>query len=195
MRKYDISRSTAETKIELSLNLDGTGRYEIDTGCGFFDHMLTLFAVHGRFDLTVKCVGDTNVDDHHSVEDIGICLGEAFAKCLGDKAGITRYGSMILPMDEALILAAVDISGRGYLNYGLSIPSQKIGTFDSELIEEFFIALSRNANITLHIKQFDGKNSHHIAEAAFKATARALREAVSVDPSLGGKIPSSKGVL
>ena len=194
-RKFEINRSTAETQISLKLGLDGTGVHDVDTGCGFLDHMLTLFAVHGRFDLTVTCKGDTYVDDHHTVEDIGICLGEAFAGALGDKAGINRYSSTVVPMDEALVLAAVDLSGRGHLNYGLHIPTEKIGTFDSQLIEEFFAAFVRAAQVTLHIKQMDGTNSHHIAEAAFKACARALRDAVRIDESLGGAIPSSKGVL
>ena len=195
MRESEILRRTAETSIELKINLDGTGTHDIATGVGFLDHMLTLFAVHGRFDLAVKCTGDTQVDDHHSVEDIGICLGEALARALGDKAGITRYGHIVLPMDEALVLAAVDISGRGYLGYDLTIPTEKIGTFDTELVEEFFTALTRTAGITLHIKLLAGRNAHHIAEAAFKATARALRAAVRIDESLGGAVPSSKGML
>lgn len=195
MRKSEIARKTAETDIRLCLELDGTGLNDIDTGCGFLDHMLTLFAVHGRFDLTVKCVGDTSVDYHHTVEDIGICLGDALRVALGDKAGVNRYGSALVPMDETLVLAAVDLSGRGHLNFNLRIPTEKIGDFDSELVEEFFTSLTREACITIHLKEMDGSNSHHIAEAAFKACARALRDAVRVDPSLAGAVPSSKGVL
>ena len=195
MREASIKRKTNETDIELSLCLDGTGKCEIDTGCGFLNHMLELFARHGRMDLTVKCIGDTQVDYHHTVEDIGIVFGQAFAEAVGDKRGITRYGSMILPMDETLILASVDISGRAYLNYDLSIHCSTVGDMDTELVEEFFISLVRNSNITLHIKQLEGKNSHHIIEGAFKAVARALRQAVTVDESLGGEIPSTKGLL
>ena len=195
MRKSEIARKTAETDIRLSLELDGSGQNNIDTGCGFLDHMLTLFSVHGRFDLDIKCVGDVNVDYHHTVEDIGICLGDALRVALGDKAGVNRYGSALVPMDEALLLAAVDLSGRGHLNYGVNIPTEKIGDFDSELVEEFFTALAREAQITIHLKQMEGRNSHHIAEAAFKACARALRDAVRVDSSLAGAVPSSKGVL
>lgn len=195
MRKSDISRKTAETNIELSLVLDGTGGSEINTGCGFFDHMLTLFASHGRFDLSVKCVGDTQVDYHHSVEDIGICLGKAFAQSLGDCKGIKRYANIMLPMDEALVLCALDVSGRAYLNYGLDIKAEKIGDFDTDLVEEFFLAFTRNSNVTLHFKQFDGTNAHHIVEAAFKAFARALRQAVEIDDKAKNEIPSTKGVL
>ncbi|MCD8301344.1 MAG: imidazoleglycerol-phosphate dehydratase HisB [Clostridiales bacterium] len=195
MRCSEIVRKTAETDISVKLDLDGTGASCIDTGVGFMDHMLTLFARHGGFDLEVKCVGDTQVDGHHSTEDIGICLGEAFAEAIGDMAGINRYAHAIIPMDEALILCAVDISGRGCLGYGLSIPTQRVGCFDTELVEEFFAAFVRKANISLHIKQLDGKNSHHIIEGAFKAFARALREAVAIDPALEGRIPSTKGVL
>ena len=195
MRSAQIRRKTAETEIELSLNLSGTGAGEIRTGVGFLDHMLTLFARHGRFDLTVRCKGDTMVDDHHSVEDIGIVLGTAIAKALSDKRGIRRYGSMLLPMDEALVLCAVDLSGRSCLRLTAQIPSEKIGTFDTELVEEFFLAVTRSAGMTLHLRQLDGTNSHHIAEAMFKAFGRALREAVSVDESLGDEIPSTKGVL
>ena len=195
MRIAEINRKTVETDISLTLNLDGTGKSEIDSGSGFLDHMLTLFAKHGRFDLTLKCDGDTDVDYHHTVEDIGICLGDAFAKALGEKKGITRYGNMILPMDEALILAAVDISGRAYLSYRLDIPSRRVGKFDTELVEEFFYGFVRNSNITLHIIELDGRNSHHIIEGTFKAVARAMREAVAIDESLGGEIPSTKGVL
>ena len=194
-RAYTISRKTAETDITLSLNLDGTGKSEIQTGVGFLDHMLTLLAKHGRFDLEVFCHGDNQVDDHHSVEDIGIVLGQAFAHALGDKRGITRYGSFLLPMDEALVLAAVDLSGRDTLRYGLNIPTQKVGTFDTELVEEFFLAFVRNAGVTLHLRQLDGTNSHHIIEAAFKGFGRALAQAVAMDPKSAGEVPSTKGVL
>ena len=193
MRSYQITRETAETHIFLSLNLDGTGKNSIDTGCGFLNHMLTLFAAHGKFYLNVKCVGDVEVDDHQSVEDIGICLGQAFQNALGDKRGITRYGSFLLPMDEALILSAVDISGRSCLCFGLEIPTQKIGSFDTELVEEFFLAFTRNCPMSLHIKQLAGKNAHHIVEGAFKSVARALKAAVALDGS--NEIPSTKGVL
>ena len=195
MRKAEIKRKTAETDISLKLDLDGTGKSSIDSGVGFLDHMLTLFAKHGRFDLELVCKGDTQVDDHHSVEDIGICLGEAFAKALGDKAGIRRYGNMLLPMDEALILSALDISGRAHLSYEAKIRARKVGTFDTELSEEFWEAFVRSAKITLHIRQLAGRNAHHIIEGMFKSVARALREAVSVDPALAGEIPSTKGVL
>ena len=193
MRVSEIQRNTAETKIQLCLNLDGTGKTDIDTGVGFFNHMLTLFAAHGKFDLTVKCVGDVEVDDHHSVEDIGICLGQAFQAALGDKRGITRYGSFLLPMDEALILSAVDISGRSCLSYGLDIPTEKIGTFDTELVEEFFLGFTRNCPMSLHLRQLSGTNSHHIVEGAFKSVGRALKAAVALDGS--NEIPSTKGVL
>ena len=195
MRTAKIERNTAETKIFLELNLDGTGKSEIATGCGFLDHMLTLFSRHGSFDLTVRCQGDTYVDDHHTVEDIGIALGKALEIALGDKRGITRYGSFLLPMDEALILCALDISGRSYLGFHLEIPTAKVGTFDTELVEEFFLGLTRNANITLHLKQLDGKNSHHIIEGAFKAFGRALTQACAIDEKHAGEIPSTKGVL
>ncbi len=195
MRKAEINRKTGETDVALSLDLDGAGKNDISTGVGFLDHMLTLLAVHGRFDLTVRCAGDTHVDAHHSVEDVGICLGQALKSALGDRAGICRYCDVTVPMDEALVLAAVDVSGRGYLGFELPIPAQKIGEFDSELVEEFFMALTREAGITLHIRYMAGRNSHHIAEAAFKAAARALRGAVRVDPALMGAVPSSKGVL
>ena len=194
-RTASVQRKTAETDITLSLNLDGTGKSEIQTGVGFLDHMLTLLAKHGRFDLEVFCHGDTQVDDHHSVEDIGIVLGQAFAHALGDKRGITRYGSCLLPMDEALVLAAVDLSGRDTLRYGLNIPTQKVGTFDTELVEEFFLAFVRNAGVTLHLRQLDGTNSHHIIEAAFKGFGRALAQAVAMDPKSAGEVPSTKGVL
>ena len=193
MRSFETTRKTAETDIFLSLNLDGTGKSSIDTGCGFLNHMLTLFAAHGKFDLTVNCVGDTDVDDHHSVEDIGIALGQAFQEALGDKRGITRYGSFLLPMDEALIQTAVDISGRSCLCYGLEIPTEKIGTFDTELVEEFFLGFTRNCPMSLHIRQLAGKNSHHIVEGAFKSVSRSLKAAVALDGS--NDIPSTKGVL
>lgn len=195
MRTAEICRTTAETDIKLSLNLDGTGKSDIDSGCGFLDHMLTLFAKHGRFDLTLTCKGDTQVDDHHTVEDIGISLGQAFKDALGDKKGICRYGDKILPMDESLILSAVDLSGRGYLGYDLDIPTEKVGTFDTELVEEFWLGFIRNAECTLHICQLAGTNSHHIIEGAFKSVARSLREAVAIDPAAAGEIPSTKGVL
>ncbi len=195
MRIAKIDRKTAETDISLSINLDGKGISNVNTGVGYLDHMLTLFAKHGRFDLDVTCKGDTNVDDHHSVEDIGICLGMAFEKALGDKKGIVRYGSTILPMDEALILSAVDISGRSCLNYNLEIPTEKIGTFDSELVEEFFISFVRNCPCSLHIKQLEGRNSHHIAEGTFKSVARSLKQAVAIDKDFADEIPSTKGVL
>ena len=192
MREANVTRKTKETDIKLRFCIDGEGKATVDTGCGFFDHMLTLFAAHGGFDLEVKCVGDVAVDYHHSIEDIGICLGKAIADAVGDCKGIKRYGNMLLPMDESLVLCALDVSGRAYLAYGLEIPTQKIGDFDSELVEEFFLALTRHAGITLHLKQLDGRNSHHIAEAAFKAFARALSMALTVESD---KIPSTKGVL
>lgn len=195
MRTAEIKRTTKETDIALTLDLDGTGKSEINSGVGFLDHMLTLFAKHGRFDLTLTCSGDTYVDDHHSVEDIGIALGQAFDMALGDKRGIVRYGSFILPMDETLILSAVDISGRSYLNYDLHIPTDKVGTFDTELTEEFFWGFVRNANLTLHIKQLEGKNSHHIIEGAFKCVARTMKQAVAIDSRFSDEIPSTKGVL
>ncbi len=195
IRSTQIQRKTGETDIRLTLNLDGCGNSDIDSGCGFLDHMLTLFARHGRFDLTLRCAGDVQVDDHHTVEDIAITLGEAFCHCLGDKRGVTRYGDIILPMDEALILCAVDLSGRGTLSYALDIPTEKVGTFDTQLCEEFFTALAREGRMTLHLRQLAGKNSHHIIEGAFKAAARALRAAVSLDPDAEDEIPSTKGVL
>lgn len=195
MRKAIINRKTAETDIALELGVDGSGKSEIDTGCGFLNHMLTLFAKHGRFDLNVKCVGDTDVDYHHTAEDIGICLGEAFNEALGDKRGIVRYGSMNLPMDEALIMSAVDLSGRSYLGYGLDIPSERVGSFDTELVEEFFYAFVRAAKCTLHFVQFSGTNSHHIIEGAFKSVARSLKAAVAIDDEYKNEIPSTKGVL
>ncbi len=195
MRTSEIARKTAETDIQLTLNLDGTGKSTIDTGVGFLDHMLTLFARHGRFDLTVKCKGDTNVDAHHTTEDIGIALGTAFAEALGDKRGIVRYGFMVLPMDETLILSAVDLSCRAHLTYDANIPAQKVGTFDTELAEEFWLAFVRNAACTLHIRQLSGTNSHHIIEGMFKSVARSLKAAVAIDPDAADEIPSTKGLL
>ena len=195
MRTAEIRRNTAETKIVLRLELDGSGKSELASGCGFLDHMLTLFAKHGRFDLTLRCDGDTEVDDHHTVEDIGICLGSAFAEALGEKRGICRYGQCLLPMDEALILSAVDLSGRSLLAYTLEPPAQKVGTFDTELAEEFFLAFTRTCGCTLHLCQLAGKNSHHILEGAFKSAARSLRQAVAPDAASAGEIPSTKGVL
>jgi imidazoleglycerol-phosphate dehydratase len=195
MRTSQIIRKTAETDICLTLNLDGTGKSTITTGCGFLDHMLTLFARHGRFDLNISCKGDTYVDDHHTVEDIGIALGKAFEEALAEKRGIVRYGSQILPMDESLILSAVDISGRSYLGFDLNIPTQKVGSFDTELVEEFWLGFVRNANLTLHIRQLAGTNSHHIIEGAFKSVGRSLRQAVAIDPDFANEIPSTKGVL
>ena len=195
MRTAEITRRTAETDVRLRLELDGTGESRVSTGCGFLDHMLTLFARHGRFDLEITCQGDTFVDDHHTVEDVGICLGDAFAQALGDKRGVARYGSALLPMDEALILTAVDLSGRGMLCCELRIPAQKVGTFDTELAEEFFIALARRGDMTLHIRQLAGSNSHHIIEGAFKSLARSLGAAAAIDPRFSQEIPSTKGVL
>jgi len=212
MRTATIARKTAETDINLTLNLDGEGKSTIDSGCGFLDHMLTLFAKHGGFDLTLTCVGDTYVDDHHTVEDIGIALGTAFADALGDKKGIVRYGSCILPMDESLILSAVDLSGRDFLGYELPIPDEKVtienglsmdlpiptkqvGSFDTELVQEFWLGFVRNAGATLHIRKLAGTNSHHIIEGTFKSVARTLRDAVAIDPRFADAIPSTKGVL
>ena len=195
MRKSELTRATAETDIALSLNLDGTGASKIATGCGFLDHMLTLFARHGRFDLTVTCKGDTYVDYHHTAEDIAICLGKAFSEALGDKKGITRYGSITLPMDETLILAAADISGRGGYYGALNIPTEKVGDFDTELCREFWLAFAANGGVTLHLRQLAGDNSHHIIEGCFKAAARALRAAVRIDPECAGEVPSTKGML
>ena len=194
-RTAEILRNTAETQITLKLDLDGKGTAFVDTGIGFLDHMLTLFARHGNFDLEVTCKGDLNVDFHHSTEDIGICLGMAFSQALGNMSGITRYGNIILPMDEALILCAADISGRSYLSYELSIPAEKVGTFDTELTEEFFLAFTRKAGMTLHLRKLAGTNSHHILEGAFKAFGRTMKQAVSHDASQEGRIPSTKGVL
>ncbi len=195
MRTAEIIRKTAETDIKLNLNIDGSGKSAIATGCGFLDHMLTHFARHGRFDLDITCKGDTWVDDHHTVEDVGIALGQAFKAALGNKKGIYRYGSKILPMDEALILTAVDLSGRGYLGYDLQIPTEKVGTFDTQLVEEFWLGFIRNAECTIHIRQLAGTNSHHIIEGAFKSMGRSLREAVAIDPDFADEIPSTKGVL
>ena len=195
MRVASVNRKTAETDISLKINIAGKGIAKIDTGCGFLDHMLTLFAKHGRFDLEIFCKGDVDVDYHHTAEDIGICLGTAFLKALGDKKGIVRYGSMILPMDETLILSAVDFSGRSYLDCDLSIPSYKVGGFDTELVEEFWFAFVRTAQCTLHIRQLAGKNSHHIIEGTFKSVARSFKEAVAVDADFADEIPSTKGVL
>jgi len=195
MRKSQIVRNTNETKISLTLNLDGSGNYENRTGVGFLDHMLDLFARHGRFDLSVKCEGDTWVDDHHTVEDTGIVLGTAMREALGDMRGISRYGSMLLPMDEALVLCAVDISGRATLGWKMDIPSAKVGIFDTELVKEFWLAFTRTAGITLHLRKLAGENSHHIAEAGFKAVGRALREAVTVESAYADEIPSTKGVI
>ena len=195
MRIAEINRKTNETDISLKLNIDGKGESNINSGCGFLDHMLTLLARHARFDLEVKCKGDTEVDFHHTVEDIGIALGDALKQALADRRGITRYGNFILPMDETLILSAVDISGRSYLGYELNIPALKVGEFDTELCEEFFLSLVRRADITLHIKQLAGTNSHHIIEGAFKSVARSLKQAVAIDKEFENEIPSTKGVL
>ena len=195
MRKSDIRRKTAETDIVLSLDLDGSGKSDVDTGCGFLDHMLTLFASHGRFDLKVRCKGDTNVDYHHTVEDIGIVLGDAFSEALGDRRGIKRYGDTILPMDEALIMTAVDFSGRSCLVYMMNIPTEKVGDFDTELCEEFWQGFVRRAECALHIRMLSGRNSHHIIEGAFKSAAHSLRGAVSIDERAKGEIPSTKGVI
>ena len=195
MRQGEIIRNTKETSITLALALDGAGKSEILTGCGFLDHMLTLFASHGRFDLAVKCSGDYHVDYHHTVEDVGICLGLAFAEALGNKRGITRYGNIILPMDEALILTAIDFSGRAYLGWDMNITTQKVGDFDTELAQEFWLGFTRNANCTLHFKQFAGSNAHHIIECAFKSAARAIAQAVRINPEYASEIPSTKGVI
>lgn len=195
MRTASINRKTAETEIVLTLNIDGTGKSELSTGCGFLDHMLTLFSKHGLFDLNLSCKGDTWVDYHHTVEDIGICLGTAFREALGDCKGIVRYASIALPMDEALCLAAVDVSGRGVLGFDLKIPTQKVGDFDCELVKEFFLAFTRESRITLHLCSFAGENSHHIIEGAFKGFAVSLRHALETDPRRANEIPSTKGVL
>ncbi len=195
MRTSEIKRKTAETEVALRLSLDGGGAMKINTGCGFFDHMLTLFAAHSGYDLDIMCKGDTEVDYHHTVEDVAICLGDAFFEALGDKCGIYRYGDIVLPMDETLILAAVDISGREYLGFDAEIPAYKVGDFDTELCEEFFRAFVRRARITLHIKKMAGTNSHHIIEGIFKAAARALAKATAINLSAKGKLPSTKGAL
>ena len=195
MRTAQIARDTNETRIRLTLELDGTGASRIDSGCGFLNHMLTLLAAHGRFDLEVSCKGDTDVDDHHTVEDIGIALGQAFTKALGDRRGITRYGQSLLPMDETLVLCGVDLSGRDYLGWGLTLPAQKVGMFDTELAKEFWLGFVRQCPCALHFRQLAGENTHHILEAAFKGAGRALRMAVSLDPALNGQIPSTKGTL
>ena len=195
MRTVTIERKTKETEISLTLNLDGKGTSNISSGVGFLDHMLTLFARHGRFDLNVVCKGDVEVDFHHSVEDIGICLGMAFRQALGDKKGIARYGDTVLPMDEALVLSAVDISGRNYLNLDLKLRAKRVGNFDTELVEEFFVAFTSNAGLNLHVKQLDGRNTHHIIEGTFKSVARSLKQAVAIDPAFADEVPSTKGVL
>ena len=195
MRNAQIKRTTKETDIDLSINLDGKGDSVINSGCGFLDHMLTLFAKHARFDLNVKCVGDVEVDYHHTTEDIAICLGDAFKNAIGDKKGICRYGDIILPMDEALILSAVDISGRGQCYYNMQMPTEKVGDFDTELCKEFWDAFARQAGLSLHIVMIDGGNSHHIIEGSFKSVARSLRKAVKNDPALKDAIPSTKGII
>lgn len=195
MRTAKIVRTTTETDIELRLDLDGAGKADINTGCGFLDHMLNLFAAHSRFDLSIRCRGDMEVDAHHTTEDVGLCLGHALKEALGGKEGIWRYGDMVLPMDEALVLCAVDLSGRSHLTYDIKLPSAKVGDFDTELAEEFFAALSRSAALTLHLRQLAGSNTHHILEAVFKACARALRQACAMDPGIGGQVPSTKGTL
>ena len=195
MRQAFIERKTKETDIALTLNLDGAGRAQIDSGVGFLDHMLELFCFHGQFDMTLRCAGDTRVDDHHTVEDIGIALGAALSQALGDKKGIARYGNFLLPMDEALVLCAVDLCGRDTLGWQVNIPSQKVGSFDTELVQEFMLSFARNAKASLHFHQMAGANSHHIIEAMFKGLGRALRQAVAIDPALAGETPSSKGIL
>ena len=195
MRTAAIERKTAETDIRLTLTLEGAGLSDVDTGCGFMDHMLALFAKHGRFDLAVRCAGDTNVDYHHTVEDLGIVLGAAFAQTLGDKRGISRYGSCVLPMDEALILTAADLSGRAYLGFELPLAAQKVGDFDTELVKEFFMAFARSAACTLHIRELAGENTHHVIEGAFKSFGRTMRAAAAIDPEAADEIPSTKGLL
>ena len=195
MRTAEINRKTKETDISLRLNLDGKGNSKIDSGCGFLDHMLTLFSKHARFDLDLTCKGDVEVDYHHTAEDIGIALGDAFSKALGDKKGIVRYGNFLLPMDETLIMSAVDISGRSHLSYSADVRAKKVGDFDTELVEEFFEAFVRNAKITLHIIKVSGKNSHHILEGIYKSVARSLKAAVAIDKDYEDEIPSTKGVL
>lgn len=195
MRQAEIRRTTRETNIALTLNIDGKGFADIDTGCGFLNHMLELLAFHGSFDLTVRCKGDTQVDDHHTVEDVGIALGQAFFNALGEKKGIMRYGNFLLPMDEALVMVALDLSGRDYLGYQVNIPTQKVGTFDTELVKEFMLAFTRTLRATLHFNQMAGENSHHIIEAMYKGLGRALRQATAIDPTRPGSAPSSKGTL
>jgi len=195
MRTAEVIRNTTETNIGLNLELDGIGIYDVDTGCGFLNHMLELFARHGRFDLVIRCSGDMHVDAHHTTEDIGIVLGNAFSKALGDRRGINRYGYFLLPMDEALIAAAVDISGRAYVGYDVKIPSEKVGDFDTELIKEFLLAFSRSLGASVHIRQLAGENSHHIIEGIFKALARAMKEAVAFEAGFEGEIPSTKGTI
>ena len=195
MRSASVSRKTAETSVELTLALDGAGESAVRTGCGFLDHMLTLFAKHGRFDLTVSCEGDTEVDFHHTTEDIGIVLGEAFAEALGEKRGIRRYGDCVLPMDEALVLCAADLSGRGVLGYDLTLSAKKVGDFDTELAKEFWLGFVRSSGVTLHLRELSGENTHHILEASFKAAGRAMRQAASIDPDFYDDIPSTKGIL
>jgi imidazoleglycerol-phosphate dehydratase len=195
MREASVTRKTAETDITLSLKLEGKGTANVSTGCGFLDHMLTLFAKHARFDLTLSCKGDTRVDDHHTVEDVGIALGQALQNALSDLRGVNRFGDCALPMDEALVLAAVDLSGRGTLGYSADLPSQKVGTFDTELVKEFFLALTREARFTLHLRQLAGENTHHILEAMFKGAGRALRQAAAIDPAFKDDVPSTKGTL
>ena len=195
MRTAKITRTTAETQITIDLNLDGTGTYDNQTGVGFFDHMLDQLARHAMFDLTVRAKGDHHIDDHHTVEDTGIVLGQALVQAVGDKKGIQRYGSCLLPMDDALVRCALDLSARPYLVWGIDLPTERIGSFDCELLREFFQALSAHGGITLHLDQLHGLNSHHIAEAAFKSVARALRAAVAIDPRAEGQLPSTKGAL
>tara|TARA_R100001086_G_scaffold97718_2_gene48616 strand:- start:400 stop:987 length:588 start_codon:yes stop_codon:yes gene_type:complete len=195
MRRATITRKTAETDISVEINLDGTGRYDNETGVGFFDHMLDQLARHSLIDMALRCTGDLHIDDHHTVEDVGIALGQALAEALGDKRGIRRYGACLLPMDDALVRTALDLSGRPFLVWNLDLPTQKIGTFDTELVREFFQALSTHGGITLHVDMLHGVNSHHIAEAAFKSVARALRDAVDTDPRKSDAIPSTKGAL
>ncbi len=195
MRTVEILRTTKETDISLKLNLDGRGEANVSSGVGFLDHMLTLFARHGRFDITLTCKGDTEVDFHHTTEDVGICLGLAFKQALGDKKGIVRYGDTVLPMDEALILSAVDISGRSYLNLDLKLRAKRVGNFDTELVEEFFVAFTSNAGLNLHVKQLEGRNTHHIIEGTFKSVARSLKKAVAIDADFADEVPSTKGVL
>ena len=195
MREVTLERNTNETQIELTLDLDGTGRYEIDTGCGFLNHMLELFARHGRFDLVLTCHGDVEVDYHHTTEDVGIALGQALRTALGDLRGVTRYGDVTLPMDEALVLAVTDVGGRACVVDALAIPTEKVGDFDTELVDEFLQGLARSLGANLHVRQFSGANSHHIIEAMFKALARALAQSVAVDPAHRDEIPSTKGLL